>query len=138
MKIFTSSSISENMKIIERDETNMKQVKQQEVQAQQQAQQAQQDHLWQMEAAKQQLERDKMALQDKLNERDNDTKLQIAGIMKPEENDNTADMSKIELDRKKHMDEMTQKTMDLSEKRRSNMANENINMKKATAPKGGK
>jgi len=134
MKIFTSSSIAENMKIIERDEQQMKQNKQQELQQQQQAQQAASQAQQEMEQAKQQLERDKMTMQDKLNQRDNDTKLQIAGISKmPTPVDNTMDKAQIDLDRKKHIDTMTQKAMELAEHRRSNKANENINMKKATS-----
>ena len=135
MKIFTSTSVSENMKIIERDEQQIKQTKQQQMQQEQQMQQMQQQHIQQLEAAKDQLARDKMELEDKLNQRDNDTKLQVAGIMSPPEKDITADLSKVDLEKKKHMDNMAQQSMSLAEDRRSNMANEQINMKKATTSK---
>jgi hypothetical protein len=134
MKLFTSSSIAENMKIIERDEKAIKESKQAEMEQQSKLQQAQQEMMAQLEAAKEQLERDKMALEDKLNERDNDTKLKIAGMNQKEE-DNTAELSKIDLDRKKSDDEMTSRVMELAEKKRSNIANEEINSKKATASK---
>jgi hypothetical protein len=135
MKIFTSSSIAENMKIIEKDEKAIIERKVQEGEQQMKMQEAQQQMLAEMEAKKEQLERDKMALQDKLNERDNDTRLQIAGMnVKPEEvKDDTIELSKVDLEKKKHMDEMVQKTMELAEQKRSNMAKEENDSKKITA-----
>jgi hypothetical protein len=138
MKLFTSSSIAENMKIIERDEAQMKQSKQDEAQQQQQAQQAQQQMMQQLEAAKEQLERDRMALEDKLNQRNNNTQLEIAGLKSKEKAlpvDNSTEMSKIDLERNKQMGEMTNRAMELAETRRSNIANEEINRKKATVSK---
>ena len=132
MKIFTSSSIAENMKIIERDEKAIIERKQAEMEQQSKQQQAIQAMQLEMESKKEQLERDKMALQDKLNERDNNTKLQIAGIGQKEE-DNTVELSKMELEKKKHMDDMVQKTMTLAEQKRSNMAKEENDSKKIMA-----
>jgi hypothetical protein len=137
MKIFTSTSIAENMKTIEKDEKSMIERKQQEAQQQLEAGKQQQQMAMELQAAKDALQREEMALKDKINIRDNETKLQIAG-MKSEPEDTSVEESKVDLEKQKHMDDMVQKTMTLAEQRRSNIANEQINMKKANAPKATK
>lgn len=73
LKIFTSCSLAEKMRMIENNEKAMQQQQQQQQQAQLQAQQQQA----QMNA---QVEQQKLEMQNTLNERDNDTKLTIAMI----------------------------------------------------------
>lgn len=133
MKIFTSSSLAENMKIIEKNEKDLKEAKMQEAQQQQKLQESMQQHQLELEAKREELERAKMELQDRMNQRDNDTKLILGGIKKESEMDNSGEDAKLELERKKHDDEMSQRIMELAEKKRANKANEEINMKKATA-----
>lgn len=73
MKLYGSASLAEKQRLIERDE---QEIKEQQTQAQQQQFQAQQQEL----AIKQQLEQDKMEQEDRLNARDNETKIQVALI----------------------------------------------------------
>lgn len=73
MKLFTSVSISEKQKLVEKYERDFD--RQQQQQAQQQAQQAQQAQQSQMEMLQMQMQQ-----QDALNQRDNDTKIRVAEI----------------------------------------------------------
>ena len=73
MKLYNSSSLIEKQRMIERDE------KQKQEQAAQEAQQQQQMAQQQLEAQAQ-MEQTKMEQEDKLNMRDNETKLLIANI----------------------------------------------------------
>lgn len=89
MKIYSSPSLSEIRRIIERDERN---IQEREAQAQQQQLEAQQQMVQQQTA----VETMKLELEDLLNQRDNDTKLLIAqlkdgGIDADELDDVTAD-----------------------------------------------
>lgn len=135
MKIFTSSSLAENMKIIEKDEQAMLERKAQEGEQQGKMQESAQQHQLQLEQERSALEQAKMELEDRLNKRDNDTKLMIAGlgVQEPQVEDTSMEESKLNLDRKKHDDEMIQRTRELAEKKRNNMEYEKIDMKKASA-----
>lgn len=88
MKLFSSSSLAEKQRLVEKDERS---IQERQSQAQQQQAQIQQQEIEQ----KAQLEQAKMQQEDALNQRDNDTKILIAqinasskgeedGIMEPE------------------------------------------------------
>ena len=76
-----------------------------------------------------------MDLDDRLNQRDNEYKLKIAQIAASNVEEDTKDLdsAKLDLDRKKHDDEVAIKVAEMIEKKRNNMANEKIGMKKAMA-----
>lgn len=73
MKLYNSSSLIEKQRMVERDERQKQEQQAQQMQADQQAQQQQLE-------ANMQLEQAKMEQEDKLNMRDNETKLLIANI----------------------------------------------------------
>ena len=73
MKLYSSASLAEKQRMIEKDERNL-----QERQAQAQQQQIQQEQ--QIEQAKLQEKQMEMQMQDMLNQRDNETKILIATI----------------------------------------------------------
>ena len=73
MKIYTSNSLAETMRMIEAEEDEMRQ--QQSEQTRQQAELQKQEQEMRM-----QLEQQKLELQDMMNQRDNETRLQIAQI----------------------------------------------------------
>ena len=88
MKLFSSSSLAEKQRLVEKDERS---IQERQAQAQQQQLQVQQQEIEQ----KAQLEQSKMQQEDTLNQRDNETKILIAqinasnkgeedGIMEPE------------------------------------------------------
>ena len=89
MKLFSSSSLAEKQRLVEKDERN---IQERQAQAQQQQMQLQQQEIEQ----KTQMEQAKMQQEDMLNQRDNETKILIAtmqansrngeddGIMEPE------------------------------------------------------
>lgn len=71
MKLFSSSSLAEKQRLVEKDE---KDIQERQAQAQQQQLQVQQQEI----EAKNQLEQAKMQQEDTLNQRDNETKILIA------------------------------------------------------------
>ena len=73
MKLFSSSSLAEKQRLVEKDERN---IQERQAQAQQQQAQIQQQEIEQ----KAQLEQAKMQQEDALNQRDNETKILIAQI----------------------------------------------------------
>ena len=73
MKLFSSSSLAEKQRLVEKDERN---IQERQAQAQQQQAQIQQQEIEQ----KAQLEQAKMQQEDALNQRDNDTKILVAQI----------------------------------------------------------
>ena len=94
MKLYSSASLAEKQRLIERDE---QEIKEQQAQAQQQQLQAQQQEL----AVRQQLEQAKMEQEDALNARDNETKVQVALINAQaridDDNNNNPEQAKEEL-----------------------------------------
>lgn len=78
LKMFTSCSLAEKMRMIENNE---REIQQRQEQAQQQQIQVQQQQI----QANAELEQQKMQLEDSLNERDNDTKLTIAMLQQNQE-----------------------------------------------------
>ena len=73
MKLFSSTSLAEKQRLVEKDENA---IKEQQAQAQQQQQQMQEQQL----QVQQQIEQAKMEQEDNLNARDNETKIQVALI----------------------------------------------------------
>lgn len=73
MRLFSSESLAEKQRLIEKDERN---IQEREAKAQQQQLNIQQQEIEQ----KAQLEQSKMQLEDMLNQRDNDTKILIANM----------------------------------------------------------
>ena len=71
MKLFSSSSLAEKQRLVEKDEKN---IQERQAQAQQQQLQVQQQEIEQ----KTQIEQAKMQQEDALNQRDNETKILIA------------------------------------------------------------
>ena len=83
MKLYNSASLMEKQRLVEKDEREMRERQAQQAQAEQQAAQQQ----MQMEA---QMEQVKMEQEDRLNQRDNETKILVANInaaSKEEDND---------------------------------------------------
>ena len=134
MKLYSGSSLSESMQIIKRDEAAIKQAQQQEQENAAKDAEAQRNMLMELDARKEQLERDKMALQDSMNLRDNEYKLKIAELGKEsaEVPDNSHDENKLALEAKKHDDDISLRVAELMEKRRNNKEKEKIDMKKAS------
>lgn len=130
MKLFGSNSLAEKQRLVEKDERN---IQERQTQAQQQEIQVKQQEV----EAKNQLEQAKMQQEDRLNQRDNETKILIAqmqaynknseddGIIEPEYSQEAKDKlmeqirefdekikldrEKLNLDREKHKDDVTLK-----------------------------
>lgn len=141
MKLFGSNSLAEKQRLVEKDERN---IQERQAQAQQQEIQVRQQEV----EAKNQLEQAKMQQEDKLNQRDNETKILIAqmqaynknseddGIIEPEYSQEAKDKlleqirefnekikldrEKLNLDREKHKDDVTLKRKALDKKTTTN------------------
>ena len=137
MKLFSSSSLAEKQRLVEKDERS---IQERQAQAQQQQLQVQQQEIEQ----KAQIEQAKMQQEDALNQRDNETKILIAqmqaysknseddGIIEPEYSQEAKDKlmeqirefnekikldrEKLNLDREKHKDDVTLKRKALDKK----------------------
>lgn len=125
MKIFTDSSLTSIMRRIEQDEANQMQSKQQE----------RQDANMQLQAqlqSQERIEQLRMQLDDLKNQRDNETKLQIALIGKEGDysEEDASDFEKLKLQREKIEKDYNLKMRDLDEKIRHNMATESIQRSK--------
>lgn len=135
MKLFTSSSISENIKMIEKDEKSRQEMASQQEQMKQEQIKMQMETQMQIEQFKEQLARDTLAQQDAMNQRDNETKITVAQIQagsKPEEKD---DSQKLALDAQKHRDKMNLDAQALEETKRSNLVKEQIQKSKPKTSK---
>lgn len=141
MKLFGSNSLAEKQRFVEKDERN---IQERQAQAQQQEIQVRQQEV----EAKNQLEQAKMQQEDRLNQRDNETKILIAqmqaynknseddGIIEPEYSQEAKDKlmeqirefdekikldrEKLNLDREKHKDDVTLKRKALDKKATTN------------------
>lgn len=141
MKLFGSNSLAEKQRLVEKDERN---IQERQAQAQQQEIQVRQQEV----EAKNQLEQAKMQQEDRLNQRDNETKILIAqmqaynknseddGIIEPEYSQEAKDKlmeqirefdekikldrEKLNLDREKHKDDVTLKRKALDKKTTTN------------------
>lgn len=89
MKLFSSSSLAEKQRLVEKDEKN---IQERQAQAQQQQTQIQQQEIEQ----KAQIEQAKMQQEDALNARDNETKIQIALINAQSKNTEDGDIEEPE------------------------------------------
>lgn len=138
MKINGTKSISQKIRILEMSEKQM--VEQQ----QQQAQQEQQTQL-QIEQMRQQLEQLKLQQQDMLNQRDNDTRIEVAKInsqaeylrlgVYAEENDEEIIKEKYRIEREKLEEEKRQFDQQLEFKRKELEKKMEVEKKKITAQK---
>lgn len=141
MKLFGSNSLAEKQRLVEKDERN---IQERQAQAQQQEIQVRQQEV----EAKNQLEQAKMQQEDRLNQRDNETKILIAqmqaynknneddGIIEPEYSQEAKDKlmeqirefderlkldrEKLSLDKKKHEDDVILKRKALNKKPTTN------------------
>lgn len=128
MKIFTDPSLTSIMRRIEQDEANMQQSKNQEREDNNSAVQAQ-------IASAERIEQLKMQLEDLKNQRDNETKIQVALIGKEGDysEEDESDFEKIKLQREKLEQDYNLKMKDLDEKIRHNQETEKIQRIKKTS-----
>lgn len=134
MKIFTSSSLAENIKMIEKDERARQESSAQAEQAKSEQLQQQLQVQMEIEKFKEQLARDTLQANVEMNQLDNETKIKVAEISagsKVEKDDS----QKIALDEKKHRDKMLLDSMKLAETKRSNEADEQIKKNKPVTSK---
>ena len=96
MKLYNSCSLAEKQRMVERNEQEM-------VQRQQDAQQQQQQQVQQQLESEAQARQQQIELQDKMNQRDNDTKVLVATITHQDDG-----IQETPLDRDKLMEEMRQ------------------------------
>ena len=135
MKLYNSSSLAEKQRLVEKDEKDMRERAEKVQEAQQQAQQ-------QIAQMQQETLEKNAALQDQMNQRDNDTKVVVAQInaqarMQEPENDGIQEPEEMnESDREKLMESMRQFNANLNlekeklnETKRSNLANESLKSK---------
>ena len=138
LKLYSSSSIAEKVKIVEASQKRMEQ-RQQE--AQQQQMQLEQQKI----QAEQQAQMQKMQQEDALNQRDNDTKVRVAEInaqaeylrlgIYAEENDEQLVHEKYDLEREKLAEEIRQFDAELRQKEEERKDKKNIELKKIEAQK---
>lgn len=130
MKIFTDPSLTSIMRRIEHDEANLNKAKQQDRESNEK------NVLAQVES-NERVEQLKLQLEDLKNQRDNETKIQVALIGKQgdyTEEDQT-DLEKIRLQREKLDNDYKLKMKELDEKIRHNSQSEKIAMKNKTNKK---
>lgn len=138
LKLYSSASTSEKIKIVEVSQKRAQQ------QAQEQAQQAQQLEQQKIQA-QQQIESQKLQQQDILNQRDNETKIQVAEInsraeymrlgIYAEENDEELVHEKLDIEREKLREEIRQFDMELRQKDSERKDKKEIELKKIAAQK---
>ena len=138
LKLYSSSSIAEKVKIVEASQKRMEQ-RQQE--AQQQQMQLEQQKI----QAEQQAQMQKMQQEDALNQRDNDTKVRVAEInaqaeylrlgIYAEENDEQLVHEKYDLEREKLAESIRQFDAELRQKDEERKDKKNIELKKIEAQK---
>lgn len=121
MKIFTDPSLTSIMRRIEQDESAAKESASEQAQEQSKQVQAQ-------IASQEKLEQMKLELEDLRNQRDNNTKIQVALIGKEngEEEDNSLEYEKVRLQKEKIDNDYELKKRDLAEKERTNKEKESI------------
>jgi hypothetical protein len=132
--MFTSSSLAENIKMIEKDEKLRMEQSAQAEQAKAEQVKQQLETQMQIEQFREQLARDTLAANIEMNQLDNETKITVAQISagsKPEKDDS----QKLSLDAKKHQDKMMLDAASLAETKRSNEAKETIARNKPKSSK---
>ena len=138
LKMYSSMSMQEKIRVIEKAE---KQTQQQQQEAQQQQMQLEQQKI----QAEQQAAMQKMQQEDTLNQRDNDTKIRVAEInaqaeylrlgIYAEENDEQLVHEKYDLEREKLRAEIEQFDKELKSKDEDRKSKEKIELKKIEAQK---
>lgn len=130
MKIFTDPSLTSIMRRIEQDEANLNKAKQQDRESNEK------NVLAQVES-NERVEQLKLQLEDLKNQRDNETKIQVALIGKQGDytEEDQADLEKIRLQREKLDNDYKIKMKELDEKIRHNSQSEKIAMKNKTNKK---
>ena len=138
MKLYSSASIQEKIKIVEGNE---KRIKQQQAEAAQQQQQLEQQKI-QAEMQAKQME---MQQKDTLNQRDNETKIQVAEInskaeylrlgIYAEENDEQLVHEKLDIEREKLAEQIRQFDAELRAKDDERKDKKDIELKKIEAQK---
>lgn len=133
MKIYTSSSMSEKQRLIEKSEEDTIKRQEQQFQKEQETAQAQLQQAAQIEEQRsikeEQRHQDELAIQKYKTDEDNLTKRLIAGA-NMEQSNSEDNSSKLEFDYQKHEDEMMLKMKDLNEKIRDNKAKNKLEDKK--------
>ena len=135
MKLYNSSSLAEKQRLVEKDEKDIQERTEKAQEAQQQAQQ-------QIVQMQQETLEKNAALQDQMNQRDNDTKVVVAQInaqarlQEPEDDGIQEPEEMSESDREKLMESMRQFNANLNlekeklnETKRSNLVNESLKSK---------
>ena len=138
MKLYSSTSIQEKIRLIEKDEKMMEQQQQEQMQQEQQMQQMQIQ-------AQQQTAQMQMQQQDALNQRDNETKIRVAEInaqaeylrlgIYAEENDEELVREKYDMEREKLRQEILNFDKELRFKEKELDQKRDIEMKKIEAQK---
>lgn len=138
MKIYSSGSVAEKTRMIEAEEKRREQMAQQQAQQEQQAAQ-------QLEQMRQQTEMQKMQHEDMLNQRDNETKVQVAEInsraeymrlgIYAEENDEELVHEKLDIEREKLAEQIRQFDQELRAKDEERKDKKEIELKKIEAQK---
>lgn len=138
IKLYSSASIAEKTREIERVERDMQE-------QQQQAQQAEMQIKQQEAQIQQQTEMQKMQHEDALNQRDNETKIRVAEInsraeymrlgIYAEENDEQLVHEKLDIEREKLKEEIRQFDAELKQKQSEQKDKKEIELKKVEAQK---
>ena len=138
MKMYSSASLAEKTKLVEHEEK-------QHAQAQQEAQQAELQTKQQEIQMKQQIEMQKMQQQDMLNQRDNETKIQVAEInskaeylrlgIYSEENDEELVKEKLNIEREKLAEQIREFDRELHQKESEQKDKKEVELKKIEASK---
>lgn len=138
MRLYSSTSIQEKIRLIEKEEKQMQQQQQEQAQMEQQMQQMQIQ-------AQQQTAQMQMQQQDVLNQRDNETKIRVAEInaqaeylrlgIYAEENDEQIVHEKLDLEREKLREEIRQFDAELRAKDDERKDKKDLELKKIEAQK---
>lgn len=138
LKLYTSASISEKIKIVD---AAQKRMQQQQAEAAQQQQQLEQQKI----QAEMQAKQAEMQQKDLLNKRDNDTKIQVAEInsraeymrlgIYAEENDEELVHEKLDIEREKLAEEIRQFDAELKQKDKELDQKKEVELKKIAAQK---
>lgn len=134
MKFYTSSSMGEKQRIIEKSEQETIARQEQQAQREQEMNQAGLQQQAQIEeqrmAREDQYHQDNMSIQKYKTDEDNLTKRMQIGISSEDGNSTEENTAKLELEYKKHEDELMFKMRDLDEKIRNNKSKEKLEDKK--------
>lgn len=141
VKLYSSASLAEKTRILENYEREMQQQQQQQQQQQMQIQQ-------QEIQAKQQIEAQKMQQEDMINQRDNETKIQVAEInsraeymrlgIYAEENDEELVHEKLDIEREKLAQQIKEFDAELREKQAERKDKKEVELRKIEAQKSNK